>query len=94
VEFRKNPEWVLEMYQQGKLEFEMKLEPGKLAEIFNTEEEFRFDLEKNYQSFISSYFKRIQAPPIPKLSKRAFGYDLRESMLSPIFTDSYRQLVK
>jgi len=28
-----------------------------------------------------NYFKRIQAPPIIVLSKRAFGFDLRESQL-------------
>jgi NAD+ synthase (glutamine-hydrolysing) len=29
----------------------------------------------------TSYFKRIQAPPIIVVSKRAFGFDLRESQL-------------
>ena len=29
----------------------------------------------------ASCFKRIQAPPIIVLSKRAFGFDLRESQL-------------
>ena len=33
----------------------------------------------------ASYFKRIQAPPIIILSKRAFGFDLRETQW-PLYT--------
>ena len=39
------------------------------------------DLEWIDRQLRSSYFKRIQAPPIIVLSKRAFGFDLRESQL-------------
>jgi NAD+ synthase (glutamine-hydrolysing) len=31
----------------------------------------------------NSYFKRVQAPPIPVVSKRAFGMDFRESLFPP-----------
>ena len=39
------------------------------------------DLEWVTGQLRGSYFKRIQAPPIIVVSKRAFGFDLRESQL-------------
>lgn len=92
TEFRRNPEWILEKYIQNSLEVEFKLEPGTLKQLFITPADFVADLEKNYQRLINSYFKRIQCPPVPILSKRAFGYDLREAMLSPFFTSRYYDL--
>ena len=94
VEFRYNPELVLNKYLNGQLEKEFRLEPGTLDQLFKTPSDFLADLEKNYRLMVASYFKRIQAPPIPILSKRAFGYDLRESMLSPFFTSRYYDLKK
>jgi NAD+ synthase (glutamine-hydrolysing) len=92
TEFRQNPEWVLEKYFKGTLETELRLEAGTLKQLFKTPADFVFDLEKNYQAFITFYFKRHPAPPVPILSKRAFGFDLRESMLSPLFTTRYGEL--
>jgi len=45
------------------------------------------DLEWVTGQLRGSYFKRIQAPPIIVVSKRAFGFDLRESQL-PDYTPS------
>ena len=92
VDFRKNPEWFLEAYFQGSLEKELKLEPGILYELFPTRQAFIDDLEKCWKMFHISVFKRVQAPPIPIVSKRAFGYDLRESMLWSNRTVRYREL--
>jgi NAD+ synthase (glutamine-hydrolysing) len=39
------------------------------------------DLEWVDRQLRINYFKRVQAPPIIVLSKRAFGFDLRESQL-------------
>jgi NAD+ synthase (glutamine-hydrolysing) len=39
------------------------------------------DLEWVERQLRINYFKRVQAPPIIVLSKRAFGFDLRESQL-------------
>jgi NAD+ synthase (glutamine-hydrolysing) len=39
------------------------------------------DLEWVDRQLRINYFKRIQAPPIIVLSKRAFGFDLRESQV-------------
>ncbi len=35
-----------------------------------------------YEAIQKSVFKRVQSPPIVKVSKRAFGFDLRESILT------------
>ena len=43
------------------------------------------DLEWVTGQLQASYFKRIQAPPVIIVSKRAFGFDLRESQL-PMYT--------
>ena len=40
----------------------------------------------------STTFKRVQAPPIIVLSKRAFGFDLRESQLPAYETRRYGEL--
>lgn len=92
IEFRYNPELILEKYIKKTLEQEFRLEPGTLKKLFKTPAEFIIDLEKNYNRLISSYFKRVQCPPVPILSRRAFGYDLRESLLSPFLTSRYYDL--
>jgi len=92
TEFRRNPEWFLELYGKNLLEQEMRLDPGKLQELFPSSRHFIHDLEKHWRMFSGAYFKRIQGPPIPIVSKRAFGTDLRESLMSPHFTSRYYDL--
>ena len=41
------------------------------------------DLEWLERQVRINYFKRIQAPPVIVLSKRAFGFDLRETQQPP-----------
>lgn len=36
--------------------------------------------------------KRIQSPPLIAVSRRPYGYDLRESQLRPYYTDAYLAL--
>ena len=36
--------------------------------------------------------KRIQAPPLLAVSRRPYGYDLRESQIAPYYTDTYIHL--
>jgi len=92
TEFRCNPEWFLELYGKGLLEQEMKLDPGRLQKLFVNSRHFIHDLEKYWRMFNAAYFKRIQGPPIPIVSKRAFGTDLRESLMSSHFTSRYYDL--
>lgn len=94
TEFRLSPEWFLDNYQKGTLEEELKLTEGKLLRLFPDVRDFVEDLEKNWRRFHYSYFKRIQAPPIPIISKRAFGYDLRESITEPYYTQRYLDIKK
>lgn len=94
VEFRRNPEWFLEQYAKGVLEKELMLEQDTLQKLFGSEDGFIRDLEKNWNRFNGSYFKRIQSAPIPIVSKRAFGTDLREAILSTYFTQRYHDLKK
>ena len=50
------------------------------------------DLEWLARALRVNYFKRIQAPPIIVLSKRAFGFDLRESQLPQYRPRNYAAL--
>lgn len=92
TEFRKNPEWFLEEYLNGTLESQLKLDSGHLATVFPTAQEFVDNIEWSWELFHASYRKRVQGPPIPIVSKRAFGYDFRESMLSAHYTRRYQAL--
>lgn len=54
---------------------------------------FIADLEKWWNLFAGfSVAKRIQAPPLLVVSRRPYGYDLRESQLTPYYTDAYLTL--
>ena len=94
TEFRWNPEKFLDMYLKGKLEAELMLEPGTLDRLFPAPKDFVNDIEKCWRMFHHSFFKRVQAPPIIVASRRAFGRDLEESMLSPHYTQHYLELKK
>jgi NAD+ synthase (glutamine-hydrolysing) len=92
TDFRLNPEWFLEKYAQKTLEKELKLRPNTLTRLFPYISDFIKDLEKHWRLFYASYFKRIQSAPVPIVSKRAFGTDLRESILPAHFTNRYLEL--
>lgn len=92
TEFRLNPESFLELYDQKLLEERLQLKKGKLKKLFPTVEAFINDLEKSWKLFFNSYFKRVQSPPVIIVSKRAFGLDLLESMMSAYFTERYFRL--
>ena len=49
------------------------------------------DLEWVTGQLQASYFKRIQAPPVIVVSKRAFGFDLRESQLPRYRPKAYEE---
>lgn len=92
TEFRKGPEWFLSEYAAGRLEATLLLPAGTLARLFPTPSDFVADLEDRWGRFAGSVFKRVQAPPIPIVSRRAFGFDLRESMLPALLTRRYREI--
>ena len=93
IEYRKDPVDFLQWFVDGVL----------LDEIgWNDREQFRAwfpdvngwidDLEWVTRQLRINYFKRVQAPPIIVLSKRAFGFDLRESQLPTYQTRRYGEL--
>ena len=93
VEFRKDPKEILEWYDQKKIETEMKIEKGLIKKYFKNRGEFKKDLEEKWKLYKLSYFKRIQAPPIIAVSRRAFGFDLRESQNGVYLIDSDSDLL-
>ena len=54
---------------------------------------FTADLERWYKLFKGmGVAKRIQAPPIIAVTRRAYGFDYRESAIQPYFTRKYLEL--
>ena len=82
IEYRRHPLDLLNALGEGRL-FEL-LEWGerqRFLDYFPTTRDWLEDLDWLWRQLRLSIFKRIQAPPIIVLSKRAFGFDLRESQL-------------
>ena len=82
IEYRRHPLDILEWYRSGEL-FERIgwSREARFREYFPDLRAFVEDLEWVERQMRVNCFKRIQAPPIIVLSKRAFGFDLRESQL-------------
>ena len=82
VEYRRHPLDLLEWYRAGVLPERIGWgDEDRLRAYFPDARAFVEDLEWVAGQVRASCFKRIQAPPIIVLSKRAFGFDLRESQL-------------
>lgn len=94
VEFRMDPEFILENYINNNLDKLFLLEKGKVKEYFPTNNAFIEDLEHKWRLFKINYFKRIQSPPNFVVSRRGFGFDLRESQNGVYFTRKYQKLKK
>lgn len=92
VEFRFDPERILELYKNGIIEQELKILPGTINANFPTANDFVADLEHKWRLYKINFFKRIQAPPIITVSRRAFGFDLREAQNGYYFTRRYAAL--
>jgi NAD+ synthase (glutamine-hydrolysing) len=92
VEFRLDPEDILRHYAEGALASKIHCEPSLINNYFKDAEAFITDLEHKWRLFKNSYFKRIQAPPLLAVSKRAFGFDLREAQNGTHYTQAYLKL--
>lgn len=89
---RTTPEEILAWYADGELERRIGFE-GRVSDIFASAEEFVRDLERwwtQYQGM--GVAKRIQAPPVLAVKRRAFGFDHRESQMGVYFTRRYKEL--
>ena len=91
---RATPEDVIKWYMADNLEKEIGYE-GSIKDIFKTDEAFVNDLERWWRCYTGlSVAKRIQAPPIIGVSRRVFGFDMRESQVPVTFTETYKVLKK
>ena len=82
IEYRRHPLDILEWYRTGELLERIGWDDEeRFRAYFPEPRAFVEDLERIERQVRVNCFKRIQAPPIVVLSKRAFGFDLRESQL-------------
>ena len=89
------PQDILEWYSDGTLEEKIGCAPGLVRQYFATSEEFITDLERWWNLFCGmAIAKRIQAPPILAVSRRAYGFDHREAQNGPYYTRKYQALKK
>ncbi len=87
------PQDILEWYAAGTLEENIGCAPGLVAKYFPTPKDFIDDLERWWNQFSGlAVAKRIQAPPILAISRRAFGFDHREAQNGPYYTKKYKSL--
>jgi NAD+ synthase (glutamine-hydrolysing) len=94
---RKNIEDTLESYVKGTLLYELGLEDRKkdFDNLFPDDQAFVNDLERWWKQFKGiGVVKRIQAPPVLVIGRRAFGYDFRESTGTCTFTMKYLDMKK
>ena len=93
IEYRRHPADVLGWFEDGSL-FERIgwNEPARFGAWFADTRAFVDDLEWLWRQLAVSYFKRVQSPPLIVLSKRSFGFDLRESQLPVQMPRNWRVL--
>lgn len=89
---RVTPEDILVWYSQGSdvLEQQLGCEAGLINKLFAGPGEFIADLERWWRLYTGmAVAKRIQAPPVLAVSRRAYGFDHREAQNSVYFTQKY-----
>ena len=92
LEYRRHPLDLLEWYRAGELLERIGWnDKERFRTYFPEARSFIDDLEWIDTQVRTNYFKRIQAPPIIVLSKRAFGFDLRESQLPAYSPRAYER---
>ncbi len=90
---RRTPEDILLWYEQGVLEEKLGCQSGLVTTLFPTPQEFINDLEKWWKLYTGmAVAKRIQAPPVLAVSRRAYGFDHREAQNGFYFTINYQQI--
>ena len=89
---RATPEDILEWYVAGTLERRIGY-AGRVADHFPTPQAFVADLERWWNQYQGlGVAKRIQAPPVLAVKRRAFGFDHRESQMGARYTNRYAEL--
>ena len=98
IEYRRHPADLMQWLLEGRLFAELGW-GGRDGErtfgcYFPTPEAWLDDLAWVEDQLRVSYFKRIQSPPLIVLSKRAFGFDLRETQVPPYRPRRWRELAE
>ncbi len=88
VESRWDPETVLTHAIDGTLEQRLGCERGIIDKYFPSRRAFVENLEWAWRSYNIEY-KRVQLPPVFITSRRAFGFDRRDTIADGYFTDGY-----
>lgn len=84
------PADILHWYEDGTIDAELGCEAGLTRKLFPTPDKFIDDLERWWRCFSGlGIAKRIQAPPVLAVSRRAYGFDHRESQNGIYFTTEY-----
>lgn len=92
---RAAPEDILTWYAEGVLEEKIGCRPGLVKQLFPSPREFVEDLERWWKLYTGmAVAKRIQAPPVLAVSRRAYGFDHREAQNPVHFTAKYLELKK
>ena len=92
IEYRRHPLDFIEWYRAGELLERIGwTDEERFHQYFPEPRSFVDDLEWLEAQVRVNCFKRIQAPPIIVLSKRAFGFDLRESQLPAYTPHAFRK---
>ncbi|MDD6383450.1 MAG: NAD(+) synthase [Selenomonadaceae bacterium] len=87
------PEDLLTWYEEGTVEKNLGCEEGLVVKYFPTAADFIKDLERWWNLFCGmAVAKRIQAPPVLAVSRRAYGFDHREAQNGAYYTRRYREL--
>ncbi len=89
---RATPEEILAWYLADEIETQIGY-PGRIRDLFPDAARFVADLERWWHLHQGlAVAKRLQAPPVLAVSRRAFGFDLREAQLGVRDSDRYRDL--
>ena len=93
IEYRRHPMDLMQWYLDGELLDRLEWpDPERFCRYFQSGEAWVSDLEWIERQMRTNLFKRIQAPPIIVVSKRSFGFDLRESQMPRYLPKNYHAL--
>ncbi len=88
IEQRWDATMVLRSMVAGTLEKDLGCTPGTIRKYFPTTEGFLQNLEWAWRQYNIEY-KRHQLPPVLITSRRAFGFDRRDTIADGYFTEDY-----
>lgn len=91
VEYRMDITMILEKYINGTLEKDLGCNEGIIKKYFNNDVSFIKDLEWAWNAYNTEY-KRVQLPPVFLTSRRAFGFDRRDTIAIPFISEKFLKL--